>query len=89
MCRDTSTRRRDDLQTRATLVLLEMPPLTYFACGSLEIPAFFQSVIARVACGLVLDIGHLWTVYRYTGAWRGRSWRPLSQNFWMRFPWNE
>jgi len=53
------------------LVLLEMPPLTYFGCGSLAIPAFFRAVTDRVACGLVLDIGHLWTVYRYTGA-RGR-----------------
>ena len=52
------------------LLLLEMPPLTYFVCGSLPIPDFFAEIARRASCGLVLDIGHLWTVYRYTGAWR-------------------
>jgi hypothetical protein len=59
--------------SRPPLVLLEMPPLTYFACGSLSIPSFFQEIVGRASCGLVLDIGHLWTVYRYTGAWRFQS----------------
>ncbi len=69
-----------------TLVLLEMPPLTYFACGSLGIPAFFRAVTDRVACGLVLDIGHLWTVYRYTGAWRGQTLEAFVSEFLDAFP---
>lgn len=52
------------------LVLLEMPPLTYFVCGELSVPAFFRHLADRTSCGLVLDIGHLWTVYRYSGSWR-------------------
>jgi uncharacterized protein (UPF0276 family) len=68
------------------LVLLEMPPLTYFGCGSLAIPAFFRSVTDRVACGLVLDIGHLWTVYRYTGAWRRQTLEAFAGEFLDAFP---
>lgn len=72
--------------TDPALVLLEMPPLTYFGCGSLTIPAFFRSVTDRVACGLVLDIGHLWTVYRYTGAWRRQTLEAFASEFLDAFP---
>lgn len=68
------------------LVLLEMPPLTYFACGSLPIADFFRMVIQRTPCGLVLDIGHLWTVYRYTGAWRQQSLQAFAAEFLEAFP---
>ena len=68
------------------LVLLEMPPLTYFGCGSLAIPAFFRAVTDRVACGLVLDIGHLWTVYRYTGAWHSQTLEDFAAEFLDAFP---
>lgn len=68
------------------LVLLEMPPLTYFGCGSLAIPRFFRRVTERSACGLVLDIGHLWTVYRYTGAWRRRTVESFVAEFLDEFP---
>lgn len=70
----------------ATLVLLEMPPLTYFACGSLSVPDFFRAVTDRVACGLVLDIGHLWTVYRYTGAWCRHTLQAFTAEFLDAFP---
>ncbi|MCS6896544.1 MAG: hypothetical protein NZM29_01100, partial [Nitrospira sp.] len=50
------------------LLLLEMPPLTYFVAGTLRIPRFFRLVTEAVPCGLVLDVGHLWTVFRYSGA---------------------
>ncbi len=68
------------------LVLLEMPPLTYFACGSSGIPDFFRAVTERVACGLVLDIGHLWTVYRYTGVWRSQALQDFVAGFLDAFP---
>ena len=68
------------------LVLLEMPPLTYFGCGSLAIPAFFRAVTDRLACGLVLDIGHLWTVYRYTGAWHSQTLEDFATEFLDAFP---
>ena len=54
----------------APLFLLEMPPLTYFPVGTISIPHFFRLVTGLVPTGLVLDIGHLWTVYRYTTARR-------------------
>lgn len=72
--------------TDPALVLLEMPPLTYFGCGSLVIPAFFRAVTDRVACGLVLDIGHLWTVYRYTGAWGRQTLEAFAADFLDAFP---
>ena len=68
------------------LFLLEMPPLTYFAAGTIPIPYFFQLVTQLVPCGLVLDIGHLWTVYRYTAAYRQMSLERFVQEFLDEFP---
>jgi uncharacterized protein len=55
------------------LFLLETPPLTYVGFGDLTMAEFFRLVTDRTPCGVVLDIGHLWTLYRYTGEWRRRS----------------
>jgi hypothetical protein len=68
------------------LVLLEMPPLTYFVAGTVAVPRFFQLVIQSAPCGLVLDIGHLWTVYRYSGAWRVASLVQFVRTFLDEFP---
>jgi uncharacterized protein (UPF0276 family) len=68
------------------LFLLEMPPLTYFAAGTIPIPHFFRLITALVPCGLVLDIGHLWTVYRYTAACRRISLNQFVQEFLDEFP---
>lgn len=70
----------------APMVLLEMPPLTYFVAGTMTIPRYFQVVIKRAPCGLVLDIGHLWTVYRYSGAWRRASLGQFVSAFLDEFP---
>jgi hypothetical protein len=70
----------------APLFLLEIPPLTYFSAGTIPIPHFFQFVTALVPCGLVLDIGHLWTVYRYTGACRRTSLERFVREFLDEFP---
>ena len=40
----------------------------------------------RAACGLVLDIGHLWTVYRYTGSWRRQRLEDFAAQFLEAFP---
>ena len=68
------------------LVLLELPPLTYFAAGTLSIPAFFRLITERASCGLVLDVGHLWTLFRYTGAWRTKPVRRFVEEFLIEFP---
>ncbi|MBS0171082.1 MAG: DUF692 family protein [Nitrospira sp.] len=68
------------------LVLLEMSPLTYFGCGAITIPRFFRLVTEQAACGVVLDIGHLWTVYRYTGAWRKQRVEDFVAEFLDEFP---
>lgn len=73
-------------QGASPLVLLEMPPLTYFVAGTLTIPTFFQLVVQSAPCGLVLDIGHLWTVYRYSGAWRVASLAQFVSAFLDEFP---
>ena len=70
----------------APLFLLEMSPLTYFAAGTVPIPHFFGLVTALVPCGLVLDIGHLWTVYRYTTACRQISLEQFVREFLDEFP---
>ena len=68
------------------LFLLEMPPLTFFVAGTLSIPAYFRRVTDQAACGLVLDVGHLWTVYRYSGAWRAQSIAQFVDDFLREFP---
>ena len=70
----------------APLFLLELPPLTYFSAGRITIPHFFRLVTDLVPCGLVLDIGHLWTVYRYTTARRRMSLEQFVREFLDEFP---
>lgn len=68
------------------LFLLELPPLTYFAAGTIPIPHFFRLVTDLVPCGLVLDIGHLWTVYRYTTARHRMALEQFVKKFLDEFP---
>ena len=70
----------------APLFLLEMSPLTYFAAGTIPISYFFRLVTDSVPCGLVLDIGHLWTVYRYTSVCRRISLERFIEEFLAEFP---
>lgn len=71
---------------RSPLLLLELPPLTYFVAGTLPIPAFFRLITRAAPCGLVLDVGHLWTVFRYSGAWRTASLEQFVDGFLEEFP---
>ena len=68
------------------LMLLEMPPLTYFVAGTMSIPMFFQAISEQASCGLVLDVGHLWTVFRYSGAHRTMSLTRFVEVFLNEFP---
>ncbi|MDF0674194.1 MAG: DUF692 family protein [Nitrospira sp.] len=68
------------------LVLLEMPPLTYFVAGTMSIPRFFQLISEQAPCGLVLDVGHLWTVFRYSGSHRAMSLTRFVEEFLNEFP---
>ena len=68
------------------LFLLEMPPLTYFMAGTIPVPEYFRRICERTACGLVLDIGHLWTVYRYSGAARRLTLEQFVGQFLDAFP---
>ena len=68
------------------LFLLEMPPLTYFMAGTMPVPDYFRLVTELTPCGLVLDIGHLWTVYRYTVASRECSLEQFIERFMNEFP---
>jgi uncharacterized protein (UPF0276 family) len=47
------------------LLLLEVPPLTYFRVGDLDVADLFRRIADGASCGIVLDIGHLWTHFRY------------------------
>jgi uncharacterized protein (UPF0276 family) len=79
-------RARRPAQEFGPLFLLEMAPLTYFMAGTMSVPQFFRLVTERVSCGLVLDIGHLWTVYRYTAARRQGSLEQFIERFLDEFP---
>jgi len=71
---------------RVPLFLLELPPLTYFAFGDLPVAEFFRRVADRTPCGMVLDIGHLWTVYRYSGEARRKGLTEFLAEFLDVFP---
>ncbi len=68
------------------LLLLETPPLTYFSVGDLAYSDFFSLLTERAPCGLVLDIGHVWTVYRYSGRWRSQTVREFLDEVLASFP---
>ena len=71
---------------REPLVLLEIPPLTYFAFGDLPVTEFFRRIADQAPCGFVLDLGHVWTYYRYAGDWRGRALASFLAEFLDAFP---
>ncbi|MDR4495286.1 MAG: DUF692 family protein [Nitrospirales bacterium] len=68
------------------LVLLEVPPLTYFAVGDLSYAEFFQQVTHWAPCGLVLDLGHVWTAFRYSRAWTTQTFEDFFDAFLEVFP---
>ncbi len=68
------------------LLLLEGPPLTYFSMGEMPYAEFFSNITAMAPCGLVLDLGHVWTVYRYSGAWRNQCLESFFEAFLEQFP---
>lgn len=68
------------------LILIEIPPLTYVGFGDLDAASFFRRLVELVPCGLVLDLGHVWSHYRYTGAWRDRPLRDYFDGFLDDFP---
>lgn len=76
----------DDPRGARPLLLLETPPLTYFKFGDLGVHEFFETVARHASCGLVLDVGHLWTVYRYSGEPSAASLRSFVTAFLDRFP---
>ncbi|HKY70855.1 MAG TPA: DUF692 family protein [Nitrospira sp.] len=79
---DRSCRRQDVF---GPLFLLEMPPLTYFMAGTISVPEYFRLISERTPCGFVLDIGHLWTLYRYSTA-RRQSLEHFLEQFLDEFP---
>jgi uncharacterized protein (UPF0276 family) len=70
----------------APLLLLELPPLTYFGFGDLPVSNFFAKIVEYTPCGLVLDIGHLWTHWRYRERRRFRSPEAFAADFLETFP---
>ena len=69
----------------APLLLLELPPLTYFSFGDLAPAEFFAQIAQAAPCGFVLDIGHLWTIWRY-GQRNGVSLDSFTETFLEAFP---
>jgi uncharacterized protein (UPF0276 family) len=70
----------------APLVLLELPPLIFFAFGDLPVAEFFTRLVRAAPCGLVLDLGHLWTVWRYRERRRCRTLEAFAADFFDAFP---
>ena len=79
-------KRFEDHALPSPLFLLETPPLTFFAIGEVSYADFFRFLAEACSCGFVLDIGHIWTVYRYTGAWQGSSIEDFLEGLLRAFP---
>jgi uncharacterized protein (UPF0276 family) len=86
LVQDRLDRRRLASDGPAPLFLLELPPLTYFAFGDISVAEFFRLIADRTPCGMVLDIGHLWTVYRYSGEAHRRGLNGFLAEFLDTFP---
>jgi len=67
------------------LLLLELPPFTYFSFGNLAPAEFFAAIAQAAPCGFVLDIGHLWTMWRY-GERARTSLEAFTETFLEAFP---
>jgi uncharacterized protein len=72
----------------APLLLLELPPLTYCAFGDLPVQEFFARIVEQASCGLMLDIGHLWTHWRYHERRRFPTAEAFAADFLETFPLN-
>lgn len=70
----------------APLLLLELPPLTYCAFGDLSVSEFFARIVEQASCGLMLDIGHLWTHWRYRERRRFPTPEAFAADFLETFP---
>jgi hypothetical protein len=68
------------------LFLLEMAPLTYFMAGTIGVAQYFRLIADRTPCGLVLDIGHLWTVFHYSADRKRSSLKEFLEQFLDEFP---
>ena len=68
------------------LLLLELAPLTYFGVGDIAVAEFFRQIVDAASCGLVLDIGHLWTVWRYRERGSGADLETFAAEFLAAFP---
>jgi uncharacterized protein (UPF0276 family) len=79
-------RSRQPAEAFGPLFLLEMAPLTYFMAGTISVAQYFRLIAERTSCGLVLDIGHVWTVYRYSAARRQSSLEQFVDQFLDEFP---
>lgn len=57
----------EEEETASPLLLVEIPPFYSFAIGDFSLPAFFKTIAERNNCGVLLDIGHVYTYYLSTG----------------------
>jgi 23S rRNA pseudouridine2604 synthase len=60
--------------------------LTYCGFGDLPVAEFFARIAEQAHCGLVLDVGHLWTHWRYRERRRFRSPEAFAADFCVAFP---
>ncbi|RMH38319.1 MAG: DUF692 family protein [Nitrospirae bacterium] len=80
------TRHRTFAYRHTPLLLLETPPLTYVRFGDMPYADFFGLLVQHSPCGLVLDIGHVWTAFRYRNGTPDRELGAFLEDFLSRFP---
>ncbi len=57
----------EEPETTSPLLLVEVPPFYTFAIGDISLSAFFRTIAEQNGCGILLDIGHIYTYYLSAG----------------------
>lgn len=72
----------------AQLLLIEIPPFTYFVPGRMDLARYFSILADHCECGILFDVGHLFTYYLYKnrGGDSGESADAFLNRFLERFP---
>src|ERR1700693_4929466 len=80
-------RKLDELSgNSAPLLLIEVPPFYTFTAGDISLEAFFQEISKRTSCGILLDIGHLYSYYLSSDLAKTISPADFLSRFLDRFP---
>jgi hypothetical protein len=82
----SQTTRIQNYLSGGPLLLIEVPPFYTFCAGELSLAQFFKTIADSTPCGILLDVGHVYTYYLSTDWRKMISVEEFFQNFLDEFP---